>query len=127
MLSVKMDETNGTALFEPHGPLSEKDFSHAAEVINAWIGKHGHLKGLVIHARVFPGWDSLGALSSHLVFIRDHHRKIDRVAFATDSAVGHVAGKIARHFVKAEIRLFPYRELEQARLWIAGNSSGEPH
>lgn len=121
MLSVTMDETNGTALFEPHGPLSEKDFTHASQVVNAWIGEHGRLKGLVIHARTFPGWDSFGALSSHLVFVRDHHRKIDRVAFATDSAVGDVAGKIARHFVNADIRLFPYRELEQARRWAAAN------
>lgn len=32
-----MDEANGTALSEPDGSLSEKDFQHAAEVVNAWI------------------------------------------------------------------------------------------
>jgi len=127
MLTVKMDEANGTALFEPQGPLSEKDFKHAAEVVNAWIEKNDRLKGLVIHAKTFPGWDSFGALVSHLAFIRDHHRKIGRVAFATDTPVGAVAEKIGRHFIKAEIRLFPYRELEQARAWSAGSGTHDPH
>lgn len=127
MLTVKMDETNGTALFEPHGPLSEKDFKHAAQVVNAWIEKNGQLKGLVINAKAFSGWDSFGALVSHLAFIRDHQRKIGRVAFATDTPVGTVAEKMARHFIKAEIRLFPYREFEQAQVWAAGSDTHDPH
>ena len=119
MLSVKMDDVNGIALLEPHGPLSESDFKSAAKVVDPWIEKNGKLKGLIIHAKSFPGWDSFAALSSHLVFVRDHHRKIDRVAFVTDTAVGNVAEKIARHFVKAEIKLFPYKSLEEARSWVS--------
>ncbi len=93
------------------------------KVVDPWIEKNGRLKGLVIHAKSFPGWDSFGALSSHLVFVRDHHRKIDRVAFATDSAMGNVAEKIARHFVKAEIKLFPYESLDEARSWASGDAA----
>lgn len=119
MLSVKLDEAKGIALFEPHGVLSEEDFRRASRKIDGWIGENGTLMGLVIHTRKFPGWDSFGALLSHLVFIHDHHRRIERVAFATDTPVGPLAEKIARHFVHAEIRLFPYRDLELARAWAA--------
>ena len=119
MLSVKLDESNGIALFEPRGALSEADFRRASRAIDEWIGKSGRFEGLVIHTRMFPGWDSFGALLSHLTFIRDHHKRIRRVAFATDTPIGPLAEKIARHFVSAEIRLFPYREFEAARAWAA--------
>lgn len=124
MLTVKMDDTSGIALFEPHGPLSEEDFKSAVKTVDPWIEKHGKLKGLVVHAKSFPGWDSFGALCSHLVFVRDHHRKIGRVAFVTDTPVSVVAEKIARHFVKAEIKLFPYGSLDAARAWAAGDAQG---
>lgn len=119
MLSVKIDDEKGIALFEPSGPLSESDFKSAVKTVDPWIEKHGKLKGLVIHAKSFPGWVSFGALSAHLVFIRNHHRKIGRVAFVTDTPVSAVAEKIARHFVKAEIKLFPYDSLDAAKAWAA--------
>ena len=122
MLSVKIDEVNGIALFEPNGSLSEGDFRSAIQIVDPWIEKYGNLKGLIIHAKSFPGWDSFGALSSHLVFVKEHHTKIGRVAFVTNSVVGNLAEKIASHFVKAEIKLFPYKDLEDARLWIIGNA-----
>lgn len=119
MLSVKLDERNGIALYEPDAALSEKDFRRASRAVDQWIGKSGRLEGPVIHTRMFPGWDCFGALVSHFTFIRDHHKRIRRVAFATDTPVGPLAEKIARHFVSAEIRLFPYGELEAARAWAA--------
>lgn len=123
MLSVHIDETNGIALFEPNGRLSEGDFESAVGIVDPWIEKHGKLKGLVIHAKAFPGWDSFGALVSHLQFVRNHHRKVERVAFATDSATGNVAEKGARYFIAAEIELFPYDSLEAAKSWAAGGDA----
>ena len=115
MLSIQINEVNGIALFEPHGPLSERDFKSAIKVVDPWIEKNGRLKGLIIYTKSFPGWESFGALSSHVIFVREHHKKIGRVAFVTDSAVGNVVEKIASHFVKAEIKLFPYKSLEEAK------------
>lgn len=126
MLSVKLEENSGVALFEPHGALSEADFRRAAGVVDTWLAKHARLQGLVIHTPKFPGWDSFGALLGHLVFIRDHHKRIGRVAFATDTPVGPLAEKLARHFVRAEIRLFPYRELDAARAWAAHPGTPAP-
>jgi hypothetical protein len=122
MLSVTIDETNEIALFEPNGALSESDFEAAVKVIDPWIERNGRLKGLIIHVESFPGWDSFGALSSHLKFVKGHHKNIGRVAFATDSAIGNVAEALAGHFVSAEIKLFPYTSLEQARAWASEGS-----
>ena len=55
----------------------------------------GKLTGLLIEARSFPGWDSFGALIQHLKFLRDHHRKIDRVAvFLASADAGYITGQV---------------------------------
>jgi len=119
MLSVNIDEQKNIALFQPHGPLSESDFKSAVKMIDPWIEKNGMLKGLIIKTRSFPGWESFGALSSHLIFVKEHHKKIARVAFVTDSILGNVAQKLASHFVSAEIKVFPFNALEEASSWVS--------
>lgn len=123
MLSVKIDEVHGIAILEPDGPLSKDDFESAAKIIDPYIEKTGQLHGLIIHTKAFPGWDSFAALSSHLRFVKDHHKKISRVAFSTDSVVGNFAEAVASHFVNAEIKVFPYQEFEEARNWAAGGTA----
>ena len=123
MLSVEIDEVNGIAILEPDGPLSKGDFELAAKIIDPYINKAGRLNGLIIHTKSFPGWDSFAALSSHIRFVKDHHKKISRVAISTDSVVGNFAEAVASHFVNAEIKLFSFQELEEARSWVAGDTT----
>jgi hypothetical protein len=52
--------------------------------------------------------------------VREHHRKVKKVALVTDSPLGSVGEKLASHFVAAEIKHFPAREFEAARHWILG-------
>lgn len=118
MLSLIIDEVNGIAILEPDGPLSKHDFESAAKIIDPYIEKTGQLHGLIIHTKSFPGWDSFAALFSHLRFVKEHHRKIYRVAISTDSVVGNFAEAVACHFVNAEIKLFSFHELEEARDWV---------
>ncbi len=119
MLSVEIDEENGIAILEPDGPLSKEDFVHAAKIIDPYIEQAARFGGLLIHTKSFPGWESFAGLASHLKFVHDHHKKVSRVALSTDSVVGNFAETIASHFISAEIKLFSYQELEQARDWVA--------
>lgn len=120
MLSVQVDAARGIAILEPQGALSKDDFERAAKAIDPHIEKAGRLNGIVVRIQKFPGWDSFGALASHLRFVKYHHRKIVRVALCTDSALGAVAPKIGRHFVAAEIRAFKSSEFDSAKSWAAG-------
>jgi hypothetical protein len=126
MLSVKIDEKNGIAVLAPDGPLSKNDFESAAKSIDSYVEKTGKLNGLIIHTKSFPGWESFAALSSHLRFVKEHHKKISRVALSTDSAVGNFAKVVASHFVNAEVKLFSFRDLEEARKWVSGDSTSNP-
>ena len=118
MLKIELDENEGIAILEPDGELSENDFKAAAGIIDPYIKNYGELKGMAIHVKDFPGWDSFGALVTHLKFIGEHHEKIARIAFVTDSPVGSIAEKIGSHFVKAKIKEFDFEELEAAKSWI---------
>ncbi|MEE9369637.1 MAG: STAS/SEC14 domain-containing protein [Pontiella sp.] len=118
MLNVQVDTETGIALLEPQGALTQSDFETAAAQIDPFIEELGKLNGLIIHVEHFPGWDSFGALSSHLKFVREHHREIKRVAFVTDSPIGKLAEKLASHFVDADVKEFPFSQMEQARAWL---------
>lgn len=122
MLHVNLFEAEGIAVLEPDGELSAGDFGAAAGVIDPYIEKHGKLNGLVIHVSSFPGWDSFAALVTHLKFVRQHHRQVTRVAFATDSAIAGFAENIASHFVNAELKGFAFDELEAAKSWVQGGA-----
>ncbi len=125
MLTVKIDKVNHIAVLEPDGPLSESDFVAAARQVDAMIEEFGKLNGIVIHAKSFPGWDSIAALVAHLKFVRDHHRKLSRVALATESVAAHIAEIFATHFVAAEIQIFSYDDIAKAKQWVTdGTKAG---
>lgn len=118
MLYVKLDEENGIVVLEPHGELTIEDFKTASEVVNPYLVRHDKLKGVIIHVQSFPGWNSFSALVSHLKFVKEHHKKIKRVALVTDSMVADVAKSIVSHFVSAQIKNFAFDEFEVAKKWI---------
>jgi len=118
MLIVKLDRENTLALLEPVGALNEKDFLAASSEIDPLIESAGQLNGLIIHTESFPGWDSFAAFVSHLKFVKNHHQKIKRIALVSDSMVGSLFESLAGHFVDAQLKQFPYDELDQARNWI---------
>ena len=127
MLKVEIDKARGVALLEPDGPLSREDFESAVKIIDPVIEERKYLNGLIIHTDFFPGWDSFAALLTHLKFVQEHHKKISRIAFATDSVIKGLAEAVGSHFVNAEIKGFSYRELEQARAWVAGTMENSAH
>jgi hypothetical protein len=118
MLKIELDEVDGIAILEPDGELSESDFVSVAKIIDPYIESVGDLRGIIIHVQSFPWWDSFSSLIAHFKFVKEHHKKVSRIAFATDSPIGSFAEDIATHFVNAEIKNFEFSELEASRQWI---------
>ncbi len=118
MLRIELDEINAIVTLRPDGALSENDFETAAGVIDPYLEKSGKLKGLIISTKSFPGWESFGSLVKHFTFVKEHHKRILHVALVTDAALGDFAGKIAKHFVSAEIKHFAFDALVDAQNWI---------
>jgi hypothetical protein len=114
----------GVLVVEVTEPLRAQDFDALATTADAWLATHEALSGVVLHARVFPGWENVGGLLRHARFVRDHHRAVRRVALASDSKLADLVPRLAEHFVQAELRHFGYDELDDAVAWAAGGRQG---
>ena len=123
MIEHTLDREHSILYLRPTSALEEADFAQLANTVDPYIQETGGLSGLIIETASFPGWESLGAMMAHMRFVRDHHKRIKKVALVTDSAMGNVAEQIASHFVSAEIRHFPAGQLEAARRWINNQPS----
>jgi stage II sporulation SpoAA-like protein len=122
VIEYRLDAAHSILYVRPKAALEESDFVKLAREVDPHIEATGALAGLIVEISAFPGWESLGAMAAHFRFVRDHHKRIGKVAVVTDSVLGNVAEHLASHFVSAEIRHFSAGELEAARQWILGSA-----
>ena len=118
MIEHSLDTTHAILHVRPLSSLEQTDFEQLSEAVDPFISRTGGLAGLIIEVPSFPGWSSLGAMIAHFRFVKDHHKKIRRIALVTDSALGNVAEHLVSHFVSAEIKQFDSSALEAAKQWI---------
>ena len=111
MLNITLDPENAIVMLEPHGTLSEEDFRRVRAAVDPFIELHQGLHS-------FPGWDSFSAMISHLTFVHNHHKKVKRIAVASDSNLGNVAEALGSHLIAAEIKSFDFTQLADAQRWI---------
>ena len=119
MIHFELDRGRSILTITPQGRLDASDFAHLAEEIDPFIEETGGLRGVMIHAKAFPGWKDFAALLSHFRFVRSHEQRIARLAVVSDSEVLTILPAIAKHFVKAEVRHFAFDEESAARAWLA--------
>jgi len=124
MLKFELLQEKGILILKPEAALRAEDFAALAASVDPYLEQHGRLEGLMIDAPAFPGWESFAALLSHLRFVRDHHRRIRRVAVVSDSALLTAGPRIASHFVAAELKSFPSAERAAALAWIGAGPKG---
>ena len=120
MLEHELLADRGVLIVRPKEPLSPDDFAALSTDADNYIRTHGALNGLMICAEKFPGWDSVDGFLAHFKFVREHHKKIGKVAFVSDSDMLALLPKLANHFVSAEVRHFRRNEEGEALAWITG-------
>ena len=118
MLTYQILEDDNVVVIEPKGPLSEEDFRDLTAAVDTHLERTQRLKGILVYTKEFPGWKDFAGFTSHLRFVRNHHREIGKIAVASDSVLAEIGPKLASHFVKAEVRGFSYGEKEAALEWL---------
>lgn len=121
MIHSELNQAAGVAIIRPdqmHG-VSEGDFKQLTDLVDHYLKDHDSLCGLIIASQEFPGWEDLMAFISHIRFIRNHHRSIQKVALVSDSQLLSMAPNLINHFVSAKVRNFPFSDIEQAKIWAA--------
>lgn len=126
MIQHRLDQTDGILIVSPQGPLAASDFEALRAEVDPFIECTGGLRGLMIEAEAFPGWDRFAGLTAHLRFVRDHHRLIRRVAVVSDSALLSHLPQVTNHFVAAEVRHFRKVERVAAFEWLRAARAAAP-
>jgi hypothetical protein len=122
MVGYELRRAEGVLILRPEGRLEAADFGKLAREIDPYIDANGKLHGIMLDAEAFPGWKDFAALVAHLRFVRDHHRKVEKIAVVSDSDVLSVAPKIASHFVRADVRHFSRSQRDAALAWLRGEN-----
>ena len=118
MLQHEMHYGTGVLVLKPQGPLAAGDFSAVTREADNYIESHGALNGLMVCVKKFPGWKDFRGFWAHLRFVRDHHRKIKKVAFVSNSRMLEFIACFAKYVVHPEAKYFKFKHKDTAREWI---------
>ena len=128
MLNHELRQDDEILVLHPEGPLEAADFTTLASHVDAYLERHGTLRGVLIRAKSFPGWKDFGALLAHLKFVKEHHQRIEKVAVVADGAFANIMPNIANHFVHAQVQHFDFAREDAAWAWLrqSGNAQMRP-
>lgn len=118
MLDYSIVKPEGILVLKPNAPLNKEDFIGLSAAADSYLSDHAKLHGVLIHTKGFPGWENFGGFAAHMHFVREHHKKVERVAIVTDSQIAEIAESLGRHFTSAELRHFPFVEDMKALDWL---------
>jgi hypothetical protein len=118
MINAKLLREESLLVVSPVDKLDSTDFERLRLLVDPYIEAHGELKGLLIDAESFPGWEDFSSLLEHLHFVRDYQQRIQQVAAVTDNGFLAILPKVADYFAAAEVRHFNYQDRDQALDWL---------
>ena len=124
MIEAKLMREQGILVVSPVDSLEKTDFERLRLLADPYIEEYGDLKGLLIDAESFPGWEDFSGLLSHMRFVRDYQQSIERVAAVTDNGFLAILPRVADYFAAAEVRHFEYRDRDEALRWL--QAGGQP-
>jgi hypothetical protein len=118
MLDYSILRPEGILVLKPHAPLGKEDFNSLSAAVDSYLSDHAKLHGVLVHASGFPGWENFGGFIAHMHFVREHHKKVERVAVVTDSPFAAIAESLGKHFTSAEVKHFPFADDVKALDWL---------
>lgn len=127
MLNYELRHDDGILVLNPEGPLKTADFTMLASDVDAYLEKHGMLRGVLIHAKSFPGWKDFGALLAHLRFVREHHQRVEKVAVVVGGAFATIMPHIANYFTSAQVQHFDLTREDAAWDWLRQRGNAQMH
>ena len=99
--------------------LKAADFPRIAPQIDALITKHGQIR-LLIDASRFNGWENIAAFKNHTGFIKNHQKKIERVAVIATRDWQHWLIGAVRMFLHPQVKAYDKSHESEALQWIVG-------
>ena len=122
-VSHRLLPEDGVVVVEIKQALHAYDFDPVVLTVDTWLEAEGELRGLVMQAHDFRGWENVGNFFRHLRFVKHRHQQLGRVALAADGSVRTLAAALGEHFVNAEVRNLRFDEIDAAVAWAAAGRS----
>ena len=119
MLTHELLDDLGILVVRPEGTLEATDFAALSQAIDPYIEKKGRLRGLMVCAESFSGWEDFASFLSHTRFIKQHSKVIERVAVVTDSRLMHLVQAMVDQFVVADVVHFEFDKKDEAFEWLS--------
>jgi hypothetical protein len=116
MIKIEPISANAMRITVPD-KLKSDDFSLLAPQIDSLITQYGTIR-LLIDASGFNGWENIAAFEKHAGFIKDHHRKIERIAVIAPHDWQHWLIGAVRVFLHPEVKAFDKSHENEAVQWI---------
>ena len=118
MINTELISANALKIVAP-GKLKADDFHQIAPQIDSLIRQHGKIR-LLIDASGFNGWENIAAFENHAGFIKNHQKKIERIAVITAHEWQHWLIGAVRIFVHPEVRAYDESHASEDLQWIVG-------
>jgi hypothetical protein len=102
----------------PSGPLSDEDIATVRAALADAVAETTEVKGLLIDAAAFPGYEDFAAFTAHVDMVRRYHSRIAKVAFVSDAAFASAAEMFAQTVLGIEARHFSADDRDRALAWL---------
>lgn len=119
MLTYELLRESAVLVLRPRGRLTTGDFERVGAAADRFLEERGHLAGVLVHTRVFPGYQSYRAFRAHVRFLRSHGDTVRRIAVVTDGRILSRVPAIVNRLLPAEVRRFPFEADGEALTWLA--------
>ena len=96
MIKTEIISANALRIIAPE-KLKADDFRQLAPQVNSLISQHGKIR-LLIDASGFNGWENVAAFANHVGFVKNHQRKVERIAV--------IAAHGWQHWVIGAVKMF---------------------
>jgi hypothetical protein len=117
-MDIIYHDKQGFLEVKPTGKLEESDFDRISDEIEKILKTERELKGVLIYTKDFPGYERFSDLIAHARFVKEHHDKVNKLAFCTDSNIGTLLKSLAKRFAEARVKRFDYDQRDEAVNWL---------
>jgi len=117
MIKVDYDET--VLYIKVLGKIEKGDFeNHVKKPADHILNEYGKIRGILIDASDFEGWEDFPALMEHIGFIKDMNHDVYRVAIIGDATWQKLLPSIANLFLEPVVKRFDPKHGQEAEEWI---------
>jgi len=118
MIDAKLLRDDGILVISPQDELEAVDFERLHLLDAPYVEKHGALKGMLIDAESFSGWEDFAGMLSQIRLLRNYEDDFARVAAVSDNGFLAILPKVADLFASADVRHFSYPGRDRALAWL---------